>query len=173
MNYSDIIYSLYKFVHTNVEIAHNIHVNYTNTLDEEILSGEQDEIVQIFFLSLTSPYKSTSPGTNVRFGIYTSTAKDATNRRLFSLTDTVKSAIGSIVNIPFYDFSNVTTATDEPVDTGKTIPLVWFETIPVALTSGLNYNIMYLDYRMFVSELCLEMDNETGATLAIGENRHG
>lgn len=172
MNYADVVYSLHKFIHENVEVAHSLHVNYTNTLDDDILSGDVDELVQVFFLGLTSPYQSVSPGTNVRFGIYTSVAKDPTHRRLYQLTDIVKNAITSNTEIPFYDFSNVNSATDVPVDTGKTIPFLWFETIPVALTPDLNYNIMYLDYRLFVSELCLEMD-EGGTVSFIGENKHG
>ena len=174
MNYSDVIYSLFKFVHDNVEVPNSLHVNYNNVLDEELLNGTIDEIVQVFFLNLSSAYQTTNPGTNVRFGIYTSVAKDPTRRRLYQLTDTVKNAIGSINNIPYYDFSNVTSATDEPVDTGKTIPFVWMETIPVTLTSSVDYNIMYLDYRLFVSELCLELDEDGRAAFGVGlENKHG
>ena len=176
MKYADVIYSLNKFVHDNIETPYSLHVNYTNMLDEDLMTGDVDELVQVFFLNLTSPYQTTNPGTNVRFGIYTSTVKDPTRRRLFQIADIVKTAVGSITNIPFYDFSTVTSADDTPVDTGKTIPFVWMETIPVTLTTDLNYNIMYLDYRLFVSELCLEMDEETGATNvlgSVGENKHG
>lgn len=176
MNYSDIIYSVYKFIHDNVEVPYSIHVNYNDVLDEHLLDGSVEELVQVFFMSLISPYQTVNPGSNVRLGVYTSAAKDPTRRNIYKLVDKVRNAIGSIANVPFYDFSNVETATDEPVDTGKTIPLVWMETIPVALTSGLNYNIIYVDYKLFVSELCLELDTETSTVTigsGIGENIHG
>lgn len=169
IRYSDILYSVHKFIHEKIEVAHNLHINYKNALDSDVLEGAVDEVVYVFMLNLVSPYQYIRSGANVRFGVYTSVAKDPTKRRAYAIVDTIREEIDSIATIPFYDFSEVVSANDAPVDTGKTIPFVWFETIPVTLTNADACNIMYIDYKLFVSELCLEMDRDAAAH-SFGEN---